>query len=87
VVKVLSSVMGRTCSSVGGSGKCVHNLCLLHFVYIRVICYGHIVTNISAYKLFGIVLNCILQLGVVCILFHFVMTALTHVVGSCTGQV
>lgn len=75
VVKVLTSVMGRMCSSVDGSGKCVHNLYLLHLVYMTVICYSCIFTNMSAYKLFGIVLNCILQLGVVCILFHFMMAA------------
>jgi hypothetical protein len=75
VVKVLTSLMGRTSSSLGGSGKCVHNFCLLHLVYITVMCYRHIVTNISVYKLFGVVLNCMLQLGVVCILFHFMMAA------------
>ena len=75
VVKVLTSVMGRTCSSVDGSGKCVHNLYSLHLVYITVVCYGRIFTNMSAYKLFGIVLNCILQLGVVCILFCLMMAA------------
>jgi hypothetical protein len=77
VVKVLTCVIGRTCSSVDGSGKCVHNLYLLHLVYITVICNGRIFTNVSAYKLFGVVLNCILQLGVVCILFRFMMAALS----------
>jgi len=73
VVKVLTSVMGRTCSSVDESGKCVHSLYSFHLVYITVICYGRIFTNMCDYKLLGIVLNYILQLGVVCILFHFMM--------------
>jgi len=75
VVKVLTSMMGRTCSSVDGSGKCVHSLYSLQLVYITVICYGHIFTNMCDYKLFGVVLNYILQVGVVCILFHFMMVA------------
>jgi hypothetical protein len=40
VVKVVTSVIGRTCGSVDGSGKCVHNLYSLHLVYVTVICYG-----------------------------------------------
>jgi hypothetical protein len=75
VVKILTSMMGRTRSSVDGSGKCVHSLFSLHFVYITVICYGRIFTKVCDYKLFGVVLNYILQLGLVCILFHFMMVA------------
>jgi hypothetical protein len=48
---------------------------LLHLVYITVTCYGCSFTNMSAYKLFCVVLNHILQLGVVCVLFNFVMAA------------
>jgi hypothetical protein len=34
VVKVLTSRMGRTCSSVDGSRECVHSFYLLHRVYV-----------------------------------------------------
>lgn len=55
VGKILTSMMGRTCSSVDGSGKCVHSLFSLHLVYITVISYGRIFTNMCDYKLFGVV--------------------------------
>jgi hypothetical protein len=59
-VKVLTYVMGRTCSSVDGSGKYVHSLYLLHHIYITAICYGLVFTNMGAYELFVTVLNYVL---------------------------
>jgi len=88
VVKTLTSMMGRTCSSVGGSGTCVHNLCLLHLVYIRVICYGHIVTNMCLWTVwYSFKLYFATWCSLYTVSLHDGCVELTHVVGSCMGQV